>query len=683
MPRSREPLESAALLLTGLLGIAVGVRGLWPAQVLAKPAVQVAPPPGGWPAMRDPTPVTRYVLRARLDPELHVVDGEGRITLTNVSEAPLHDLRLHLYLNAFKNDATIFRRARVGGFRGEVAGAPGLIDVKKLALVGPDGAEQDLWSKHEFVLHRGESPQDPLRAEDAPPVPGAADDETDVRVPLPRAVEPGQTITLAVAFHDELPEISERTGYHGSFHFVGQWFPKLAKLERDGSWASFPFQHVAEFYSDFGGYDVTLDVPARFVVGATGPAIESRTEGERRIERHVQDRVHDFAWTAWDRFVERDVAEGPVAIRVLAPPGYGPAVEREIESVRAGLRDFGARYGDYPYGVLTVVHPPDGASEAGGMEYPTLITTGGPWWPAHGSNEIEGVTVHELGHQWFYGLVATHEVSWPAGDEGFNSFAEQLVMRHLLGDGTAFSLGPVRLSYLAISRLGASARIEEPIFQPADRFANGASYAGRVYGATAVALETLRRSFGEARFDAAMGAYARQQRFLHPGPEEFFRALETWVSRDCALAARAALTTPTTLDFSVERVSAAPRRAPQGIFDRPERVRDPKIASDQGFQGSVWIARRGVVDVPVTVELRFADGSRRRETLRFGDRTWLRVDADGPSELVAAVVDPDLAIPLDRDRTNNFRATRRVGSTAQTRERAIAWLGMLARGVGW
>ncbi len=686
MPRSREALESAGLLLLGLCGLGVGARSLAPPRLDLSPSEEVAPPPGGWPSMHDPEPVVRYELRARLDPELHVVDGEGRIELRNVADVPLRELRMHLYLNAFKNDATIFRRARTAGFRGEVAGAPGLIDVKKLALVGAGGVEEELWQKRELVSHRGESPQDPLRAEDAPPVPGAPDDETDVRVPLPREVPPGASITLAVAFHDELPEISERTGYRGSFHFVGQWFPKLAKLERDGTWAAFPFHHVAEFYADFGSYDVTLDVPDRFVVGATGPLVETRREGDRRIERHVQDRVHDFAWTAWDRFVVRDAQEGPVKIRLLSPPGYELAVDRELQSVRGGLRELGARYGAYPYDVLTVVHPPDVASEAGGMEYPTLITTGGPWWPAHGSHEVEAVTVHELGHQWFYGLVASNEVAWPAGDEGFNSFAEQLVMRKLVGEGTAVSLGPLQLSYLTLARPGAAAHFEEPIFQPADRVANGGSYGMRVYGATAVALETLRRSYGEARFDAAMGAYARQQRFAHPGPEDFFRALETWVSSDCARAARAALTTPTTLDFSVERVTAAPRHAPKGIFDRPgpaERTRDPKLAGYEGFAGSVWIARRGVVDLPVTVELRFADGAARRETVRFGERVWLRLDTDGPTELVAAIVDPDLAIPLDRDRTNNFLATRRVGTTAVTRERATAWIGLLARGAGW
>src|SRR5205823_3743527 len=125
-------------------------------------------------------------------------------------------------------------------------------------------------------------------------------DETDARVPLPRAVDPGEAITLEVTWDDKLSSIVERTGHDGSFHMVAQWFPKIAKLEDDGQFAHFPFHHLAEFYADFGRYDVTVDVPESFTVGATGPLIDSKIENGRRFEHHAQTDIHDFAWTAWD-----------------------------------------------------------------------------------------------------------------------------------------------------------------------------------------------------------------------------------------------------------------------------------------------------------------------------------------------------------------------------------------------
>ena len=81
----------------------------------------------------------------------------------------------------------------------------------------------------------------------------------------PRDVAPGEAITLDVAFDDKLPSSSSAPATADSFHMVGQWFPKVARLEPDGTWAHFPFHHLAEFYADFGTYDVTLDVPEAYV----------------------------------------------------------------------------------------------------------------------------------------------------------------------------------------------------------------------------------------------------------------------------------------------------------------------------------------------------------------------------------------------------------------------------------
>src|SRR5262249_38661943 len=154
-------------------------------------------------------------------------------------------------------------------FRGTILPTTwGMIDVEALTWV--DGGEKhDLKARME--LRR----------------PGD-EDETDARIPLPREIPPGETVTLEVAWKDTLPTIVERTGYDGSFHMVGQWFPKIAKLESDGTFAHFPFHHLGEFYADFGTYDVTVDVPQGFVVGATGPVTETKNEGGRHVERHVE-----------------------------------------------------------------------------------------------------------------------------------------------------------------------------------------------------------------------------------------------------------------------------------------------------------------------------------------------------------------------------------------------------------
>ena len=700
----RRAIESIALGAFGIVGVIVGLRTFAPGPVVAAAAPIIIEPNGGWPKIAEHADgVVKYVLEAKLDPGNHSIAGKGTITLKNTSSVALNDLRLHLYLNAFKNNHTVFRRARVGGFRGDAPGAPGYIDVRRLAIPGGE----DLWPKHEFVSHKGATPQDPLTATSPMPIEGVPDDETDVRIPLPTPLASGASITLEVEFQDQLPEVSERTGYHGSFHFAGQWFPKLAKLERDGTWASFPFHHLAEFYADYGLFDVTVDVPQAFVIGASGPVVSQKLEGGRRIERHLLDDVHDFAWTAWDKFVVREEKSEGVAIRYLAPPGYEAAIDREAIAMTHALRDKNARFGAYPYPVLTVVHPPEGADEAGGMEYPTLITTGGPWWPNHGAHEVEGVTIHEFGHQWFYGLIGTHEVEWPSGDEGFNSFADEVAFETMFGPGGAVALGPLMLSSTMFMRRGIDAGFDEPIFQPSYKFASGRSYGGRVYGATAMVLQTLRRTYG-ARFDTAMGVWARKYRFQHPKPEDFFATLRDQVGPECETAARVALLTSFSYDVYVDSIASEKNKGPSGWFDDKTGRQKKEPGDPNGWINTAWIGRRGALDLPVDVELRFADGKLARRSIRFGppayvetdtnnpfapapdvapltpsNGNWFRIDADGPSELVGVIVDPDGKLLVDRNRLNNFASSRAGrGGAPIARERSQAWMAVLARMVG-
>ena len=161
----------------------------------------------------------------------------------------------------FKNNQTVFLRSPFGAGRsGRGARKWGYIDVKRFSVREMGGT--DIWPHA--------SPES--SAEDDP------DDETDVRVPLPRPVAPGERVTMDFEWTSQLPEIVERTGYVHDFHMVGQWFPKIARREPNGAWAHFPFNAQSEFYADFGSYDVTLDVPSDMVVGATGTRL-----GRRRL----------------------------------------------------------------------------------------------------------------------------------------------------------------------------------------------------------------------------------------------------------------------------------------------------------------------------------------------------------------------------------------------------------------
>jgi Peptidase family M1 domain len=612
-------------------------------------------------------PVASYTLKATLDPAAHTLHGEGTITWRNTSRTPVRELWLHLYMNAFKNERSVFLRTPLGGGRG--TGKPtdwGYIDVRKLALRDPEAATAtDVWGQAELSR-----PGDP--------------DETDARVPLPREVQPGDTIALDVAWDEKLPSVLERTGYDGSFHMVAQWFPKVARLEPDGRWAHFPFHRLSEFYADFGSYDVTLDVPQSFTLGATGPMVESRVEKGRRIERHVQADIHDFAWTAWDEW--QTVAEtiGGVEVTLLHPPGYRVDAKRELDALRFTMPYFDRRYGRYPYPVLTVVHPPYSAGEAGGMEYPTLITTGGPWYGPPGVLAPELVTVHEYGHQYFYGLVASNEHDWPFLDEGLNSFAEQDAMGKWRGAGSWVDLFGLTFDGGAMHGVLSNLAVhDEKVAQPAPDFLSGSGYGALVYFRTSAVLETMRRVYGDELVAQALGRYARKSRFLHPVPDDLLAVFAEVLGPQAAATLHTAYFEKGWVDYVVADVRSRPVHDAAGVFDRDgkrETVREGKTAG--AYEGWVLVQRRGTLSFPVEIELTLEDGSTQRVRWN-GDGDGLRVPYTGSSPLRAAVVDPDERIVLDQLRTNNFATAPAASraSTGRSTEKLVYWTELVLQAV--
>jgi hypothetical protein len=598
-------------------------------------------------ALQAPSKVASYDIEAKLDTSAHRITGHETIHFVNRSTVALNELWFHLYLNAFKNDKTLFLRSPFGAGRsGDKAHEYGYVDVKKLSLVGGDGT--DLWPNRDR-----HSPNDP-------------DDETDLRLPLPNPVEPGASLGLELTFEDQLPEIVERMGYSGSFHFLGQWFPKLARLEPNGQFAHFSFHAQSEFYADFGDYDVTLDVPEAFRVGASGrlvPDASAHDPGRKRLH-YLAPNVHDFAWTAWDKFELRSERIAGTDVSVLYPPHQERNAQAELDSVRFALPHFNARYGPYPYPTLTLVHPPESAENAGGMEYPTLITTGGPWYATLGGGHfIDIVTIHELGHQWFYGLVASNEHASPFLDEGLNSYAEAEAMEARYGAGGVFDGFGLSVSSSALNRAFSAARgADEPVAQGAADFASFRNLAAIVYSRTATVMATMGRVYGEERVAHAVGNYTRRFRFQHPDPSDFVAAMRDELGVDAASALSTALFARGTVDYLVREIVSAPEPTAAGVFDGPggrqNKKPDPPHAVGQ-YAGRVVVYRHGTLELPVDIELICEDGTRQRSHWD-GHGFTHDVDYVGPSPIVAVSVDPEQRILLDDDLTNNWVSSKTV-----------------------
>jgi hypothetical protein len=320
------------------------------------------------------------------------------------------------------------------------------------------------------------------------------------------------------------------------------------------------------------------------------------------------------------------------------------------------------------------------------MEYPTLITTGGPSWMPRGLHFVEFVTIHEFGHQYFYGLCASNEDAWPFLDEGLNSYAENEAMRAWKGPGAAvdffgLKIGDVEAQAVRAREFGH----DEKIAQSAATFATGNAYGALVYGRTNALFETMARAYGKAKMDRALGVYTRRFRFRHPTPNDLITTIHEEIGPDAAENLRAGLFDKGWVDVAITQTSSHPSRDPAGMFDRGgkrETISPDKTTHPNRYDGWVLVVRRGTLRFPVEVELVAEDGSRSRVKWA-GENESYRIPYSGSSALRSAIVDPDNRIVLDDHPENNFITVPGHANAGAPRilERATFWAATMLGGL--
>lgn len=622
--------------------------------------------------------VVRYRIEARLDPGAHTLDGHEQLTWRNRSDRSVQSVYIHLYLNAFESEGSTFfteMRAPGAGFRSEVEVHDG--DWGHVSLRSVQQANVPVpWH---FVHPDG----------------GPASDHTVVRLDLPAAVPAGATTKLDIDFFDQLPRVIARTGYFASFHMLGQWYPKLGVLELPGErganevrWNVHEFHLHSEFYADFGHFDVTLDVPEGYTVGATGEEVGPATRANGRVRHHFeQGDVHDFAWTADNRSAPPltaayESSDGhAVAVSVLYPPEYAPDAAPVLKSTLAALAYFEKTLGTYPYRTVTAVIPPYHAEEAGGMEYPTLFTTLHVTDPAPdtvGSYLLDMVTIHEFGHGYFYGILASNEFEEPMLDEGLNEYWDCRMLRdrkERLTLTTAF-MRRLGLTFSSLSPF-ATERFSAELSEPSDALGQNAwtraskqSY-GSVYGRTALLMRDMEAQIGRDAMERSMRAYYETWKFRHPSTADLrdILAEQSGQAQQVDRIFEQHVYAAREIDDRVESLSSEEQFPPLGAaLSAAERER--KIASTREqwahahpgehtsgpfpFRTIVTLRRRGA-PVPQTLVVRFADGSNERVVWDDAAR-WKRFVWVKPVRAVWAELDPQLVHSLDKDRLDNSRS---------------------------
>ena len=589
------------------------------------------------------TNYARYELQARLDPATRRLEGRGTIRYDNRSPDTLRLLRVRLYDNLFQP--------------GEERVEP-VPTTEGVALTSVQVDGQPLVR----------------RADDS--AVGYSIEGTYAYLRLGRPLAPGGSTRLDVAWSLTIPpDGAPRGGTDGEVFFVSYWYPQVGVYDDVNGWQDDQYLGRAEFYMGYADYDVSITVPAGWLVASTGtlanaadvltPQTRARLDSARHGDRVVHvvsdnDRVpgrstltgradgatagqvtwrftaanvRDFDWGTsdqwlWDatRAIAADSAQlgkggDTVAINTFYRPSRRAwAWDRSAEYARHSI-EFLSRYlWPYPWPQATAA---DGVVRCSGMEYPMITCIGGQ----RDTLGLYSVTVHELAHMWFPMQVGSNETRYGWQDEGLTRFNQAQGMREFFHGYDLVSI--VRDQYLDLAR----AEGEVELMRAGDLYPDGFTYQRATYQKMASNLRALRGLLGDSLFLAAYREYGKRWLFKHPQPDDFFNTFEDVSGRDLDWFWRTWWFETWTLDHAVAG------------------VREGKDGAE------ITVEDRGLAPMPARLAVTHADG--RVERLEIPVDAWLGgarrqvVRASRGAAVTRVELDPEHLFP-DIDRTNDL-----------------------------
>ncbi|MBT3964078.1 MAG: M1 family metallopeptidase [Flavobacteriales bacterium] len=445
-----------------------------------------------------------YDINVDFDHVSHQFEGEQNVKYTNNSPDTLHQVFFHLYFNAFQ---------------------PGsMMDARSQSVEDPDPRIGDRISKlkdDEIGYHRvSKLKQDGKKL--AYQVVG-----TIMEVDLSEPILPGKSTDFSMEYIAQVPIQIRRSGRHnfeGIDYTMTQWYPKLAEYDRDG-WHSNPYVG-REFHGVFGTYNVKITIDSSFTLAGTGVVqnvndvghgYSTNKKDSPRLEwQFTAENVHDFAWAADPEYRHlRTTLDNGTVVRFFHrnDTNLNANWQKLIPYTEKMFKIMNEKFGEYPYPEFSVIQGGDG-----GMEYPmcTMITTSGTF------NGLISVTVHEAIHNWYYGVLASNELKYPWMDEGFTTFAQNIVLDSLHQKGKQNKHQRSYNGYIQNARSGR----EEPLTTLADNYHSNGAYGANAYSKGCLTLAHLEHIVGTKAFYNGMKNYWNLWKFKHPTPTDFKRCIE-------------------------------------------------------------------------------------------------------------------------------------------------------------
>jgi Peptidase family M1 domain len=565
----------------------------------------------------------KYNMDIRVDAADNRFAGKQQLQYTNNSPDTLNKVFYHLYWNAFQPNSMMDNRSRVLG-QTDVNGRAdwdGRVTNRILNLK-PDeiGYQKVKWIKMNGIVQTMKQ------------------HETILEVQLAKTILPKSTVTFDLEFEAQVPLQVRRSGRdnaEGVRFSMSQWYPKICEYDYEG-WHPTPYV-AREFYGVWGDYDVRITIDKKYIIGGTGYLQNANqvgygyeTPGTKVVQPagptltwvFTAPNVHDFVWAADPEYthISKTVRDGMVlhAFYKISPErlikqynafsdrqkqqygndaanfvaNYRSEWEEVLEMAAKALPYMDKTFGKYPYRQYSFIQGGDG-----GMEYPmaTLLKGAG-----------SGVVFHEWMHSWYQMMMGTNESEYAWMDEGFTSYAEDLVSRFYYGKSTlqnykeALGRNPTDKSlaesinvipenhgdaYMAYFRLVKSG-LEEPMTTHADHFNTNYAYSTAAYSKGELFMEQLGYIIGANMRDKVLLEYYRQWRFKHPNVNDFIQVAEKASGIKLDWYREYFVNTVKTIDYGIDSLW------------------------EEGGKTKIRIVNKGKMPMPIDIELSFKDGTR-------------------------------------------------------------------------
>lgn len=509
-----------------------------------------------------------YKIQVELDDVKHFLNGNIEIEYINNSPQTLSQICMHLWPNAYKNRETAFAKqflengsTKFHFAKDSMLGFIDQLDFKiegQNVTVNPDKNHIDItWLK------------------------------------LTNPLKSGERVVISTPFRVKIPASFSRLGHEDQSYQITQWYPKPAVYDVNG-WNPMPYLDQGEFYSEFGGFEVDITLPQNYFVAATG-VLQNPEEWDRIAKReanphdykgkvpassskkktlkYVQDNVHDFAWFADKGFNIKSSSVTLASGRVVKTFTFDPAISDNVKYVDQAVLYYSENVGEYPYDYCSAVR---GQLKAGGgMEYPMVTII---------SVFNEEVIVHEVGHNWFYGILGSNERAYPWMDEAVNSYFEWETIQDAKGKLEAQSKLDPRLNlrqnlenvndfameYLAYQ--GERTHTHQPVNCHSAELTN-TNYGVIVYGKGSLVFKHLKAYLGEELFDKCFITYFSDWKFRHPLPGDMKHSFEQTSNKN--------------LDWFFDQIIGSENQV--------------SFAIEGGSDGTINIVNKGGINCPVPV----------------------------------------------------------------------------------